>query len=160
MNGTNASRTEAMEQERTDICMIAGARKDQCLVSLVPLLKNNSICDDVTDASYKDDCYIELAGANKNDTYCSDMMNSSKVQLCEQAAMPIPQINQTQTNVTTTLPTMPQNQTGNSKHVDNATEAQANAFMNYIDNTTTSALHPATARDNISFYSSFMLDLP
>ena len=32
--------TEAMEQERSDICMIAGARKDQCLVSLVPLLKN------------------------------------------------------------------------------------------------------------------------
>jgi len=136
--------TEAREQERPDICLIAGARKDECLVSLVPLLKNVLICGSVTDPSYKDDCFIELAGAYKNDTYCSNIMNSSNIPICEQAAIPatIPQMNQTLNE--TGNSTMPignetgTNQTGNATPVSNATEAQVNAFMYYIDNTSAS----------------------
>ncbi len=132
--------TEAREQDRLDICMIAGARKDECLVSLMPLLKDISICGMVTDPSYKDDCYIELAGAEKNDTYCSYITNSTNVQLCEQAAIPapFPQMNQTLNETGT-------NQTGSpAMNVSNATESQVNAFMYYIDNTSGSASNATT----------------
>lgn len=84
----------ALGLKNEELCSLAGARKDRCIVSLVPILKNESLCLDITDAGYKDDCYIELAGAFKDDGYCSYVMNASKSSVCEEAATPPPPKNE------------------------------------------------------------------
>lgn len=81
----------ALELRRKDMCQAAGARKDRCLVSLVPLTKDETICMAVGSSSFKDDCYIELAGAFKNSTYCAQVLNQSKVDSCAKAATPVAQ---------------------------------------------------------------------
>jgi hypothetical protein len=77
-----------------ELCSLAGSRKDRCLVSLVPVLEDEMLCTKITDAGYKDDCYIELAGAFKDDSYCANVMNTSKSDLCEEAATPPPPKNE------------------------------------------------------------------
>jgi len=66
----------------TKLCGYAGGRKDRCLVSLMPFLKNESICLQITDKDFKDDCYIELAGALKNSTWCDSVVDSVKKSQC------------------------------------------------------------------------------
>ena len=80
--------TMALQLRRTDLCELAGGRKDRCLVSLVPLLKDEAICTAITDPSYKDDCYIELAGAYKDSSYCDNIQDASKIAFCMEAATP------------------------------------------------------------------------
>jgi len=80
----------ALSLKRTDLCGLAGERKDRCLVSIVPLTKDENICSMISDEGYKDDCYIELAGAYKDESYCSSLQNQSKMDLCREAATPPP----------------------------------------------------------------------
>jgi len=79
----------ALQMQRTDLCAYAGARQDRCLVSIVPLKKDEGICALVSDLSYKDDCFIELAGAFKNNTFCQRVLNQSKMGSCTKAATPV-----------------------------------------------------------------------
>jgi hypothetical protein len=101
----------ALGLKNEELCSLAGNRKDRCLVSLIPILKDEAICPKVTDAGYKDDCYIELAWAFKDEAYCAYVMNASKSGICEQAATPPP----------------PKNESGGGSGFD------ANSFMQYIE---------------------------
>jgi hypothetical protein len=78
----------ALNLHRKDLCEYAGSRRDRCLVALVPLTKDQTICGSINDPSYKDDCYIELAGAYKDSSYCASVVNQSKTQQCTDAAVP------------------------------------------------------------------------
>lgn len=80
--------TLALDLKRKDLCELAGARRDRCLVSVVPSTKDTAICPVVQDASFRDDCYTELAGALKNSTWCANVMNQSKVEFCNRVALP------------------------------------------------------------------------
>jgi hypothetical protein len=122
---------EALSTRRADLCQMAGGRKDRCLVSLVPLLKDTTLCGMVSDASFKDDCYIELAGAYKDTAYCQSVKNSSKMALCQEAATPLPEDTAGQTGET---------QNGNATSGDdkpaaggNQSGVNINDFLNYID---------------------------
>jgi putative hemolysin len=72
----------ALQLKMKSLCDLAGERRDRCLVSVVPLTLDESICSEITDAGYRDDCYIEMAGGTKNSSYCSYITNSSKIELC------------------------------------------------------------------------------
>jgi hypothetical protein len=116
----------ALEMRRKDLCDLAGARRDRCLVSLIPVLKDNETCLSIADPSYKDDCYIELAGAYRDKTFCLNIKDSSKKPLCEQAATP-------------PAPLPPSNVSGNIS-IDSAAVPPGNnsgfnasIFMNNID---------------------------
>ena len=104
----------ALDIHRKDLCDLTGERRDRCLVSLVPITKDETICTTISQIFYRDDCYIELAGAYKNNTYCADIQNVSKVDFCMNIA-------------TSTPPSTPDNQTTNSS-------TNITGFMNYIDN--------------------------
>ncbi|MEW6036594.1 MAG: hypothetical protein AB1529_08340 [Candidatus Micrarchaeota archaeon] len=78
----------ALILKRKDLCDLAGSRRDRCLVALVPLTKDQTICGAIRDASFKDDCYIELAGAYKDSSYCEGVKDQSKLENCQQAASP------------------------------------------------------------------------
>ncbi|MBU0526977.1 hypothetical protein KKE92_00720 [Candidatus Micrarchaeota archaeon] len=80
--------TLALELERDDLCSFAGERKDRCLVSIVPLTKDDTICEKVVDPNFKDDCYIELGGALKNETYCNMIVDLEKIETCKGIATP------------------------------------------------------------------------
>ena len=81
---------QAVELERKDLCNLIPDRRDQCLVSLIPLTKDVSICPTINDPSFKDDCYIELAGAYKNNSYCVQVLNASKMPECQNASIVVP----------------------------------------------------------------------
>jgi len=72
----------ALELRSVALCDYAGSRKDRCLLSLMPLLLDVSVCSKVQELQYRDDCYIELAGGYKNSSYCNQLLNSSKVDFC------------------------------------------------------------------------------
>jgi len=72
------------------LCSYAGAREDRCLVSLVPVTKDASICPLVVNPSFKDDCYIELGGAYKNSTWCDSVEDAAKKDYCLQVSSPAP----------------------------------------------------------------------
>ena len=78
----------ALSIRRTDICALAGSRKDRCLVSIVPLTKDAAICTMITDASFKQDCYTELAGAFKDASYCDYVSDPEKKAFCQEIAVP------------------------------------------------------------------------
>lgn len=78
----------ALGQRRKDLCELSGSRRDRCLVSLVPLTKDQAICATISSAAFKDDCFIELAGAYKNESYCASVLDESKLALCQMAAAP------------------------------------------------------------------------
>jgi hypothetical protein len=80
--------TIALQLRRKDICEVAGTRRDRCMVSIIPVTKDETICTAINDPSYKDDCYIELAGAYKNSTYCSNIQDASKIAYCMEVASP------------------------------------------------------------------------
>ena len=86
----------ALGLKNDELCSLAGTRMDRCLVSLVPVLEDESLCTKITDAGYKDDCYIELAGAFKDESYCSNVMNASKSDMCKDAATPPPPKNESE----------------------------------------------------------------
>ncbi|MBI5222921.1 hypothetical protein HY990_00710 [Candidatus Micrarchaeota archaeon] len=83
--------TMAIQNANKDICALAGTKAQRCLVSLVPITKDPTICQIVQDAGYRDDCLIEVAGALKNQTYCSGIQNQSKTANCQKAALTQPQ---------------------------------------------------------------------
>jgi hypothetical protein len=80
--------TIALNLKRKDLCELAGARRDRCLVSIVPSTRDTSICPMVDDLSFRDDCYIELAGGLENSTYCDSLQNASKMDFCLKVAEP------------------------------------------------------------------------
>ncbi len=89
--------TLALELERDDLCPLAGERVDRCLVSIVPLTKDDTICDRVVDPNFKDDCYIELGGALKNETYCDMIVDLEKIETCKGISTPSEQEEETET---------------------------------------------------------------
>jgi hypothetical protein len=72
----------AITLERKDICLLADGKTEMCLMSLVPMTKDQAICDLITNSNYVDDCYIELAGAYKNSSYCDAIVNTTKIEQC------------------------------------------------------------------------------
>lgn len=80
--------TLAITLKRKELCLLATERKDMCLVGIVPITKDASICDVVTAPSYKDDCYIELAGSYKDASYCNKVQNTTKLTMCNAVAVP------------------------------------------------------------------------
>lgn len=88
----------ALRSKKPDLCSLSGSRMDLCLISIVPLTKDVSICGLISSEGYKDDCYIELAGAYKNGTYCGSILNQSKVEYCMNVSMPIQKENQAEDN--------------------------------------------------------------
>ncbi|MFH0885392.1 MAG: hypothetical protein V1861_06815 [Candidatus Micrarchaeota archaeon] len=94
----------AFNLKRKDICELSMSKRDTCLLSIVSLTKDETICQAISDAGMKDSCYIELAGAYKDSTFCAKVADASKVQACQDAATPkpAPQGNETAGNVTGT----------------------------------------------------------
>ncbi|MBU0591787.1 hypothetical protein KKG55_02830 [Candidatus Micrarchaeota archaeon] len=90
----------ALNTHRTDLCEYAGSMRDRCLVSIVPLTKDEEICTAINDQSFKDDCYTELAGAYKNNTYCESIQNMTKVDFCNQISTPVVPVDTTGGNQT------------------------------------------------------------
>ena len=78
----------ALNLHRKDLCDYAGSRRDRCLVSLVPVTKDQTICLSLNDPSFKDDCYVELAGAYKDSSYCAQIADQTKLPECQDAAKP------------------------------------------------------------------------
>lgn len=78
----------ALILKRKDLCDLAGSLRDRCLVSIVPLTKDQTICPAVSGQSFRDDCYIELAGALKDSSFCQMLKNESKNDLCQSVSKP------------------------------------------------------------------------
>ncbi len=74
--------TLALQTKNIDMCGLAGARTDRCYVSLVPMIKDETICKRISSQDFLDDCFIELAGAYKNSTYCENVSESAKKAMC------------------------------------------------------------------------------
>ncbi len=81
--------TIALQLKMKSICYLAGERRDRCLVSIVPLTLDETICTAVTDPGYRDDCYIEMAGGTKNNSYCSWITDPSKAEFCMNVSQPV-----------------------------------------------------------------------
>jgi len=94
----------AFNLRRKDICELSLSKRDTCLLSIVSLTKDETICQSITDAAMKDSCYIELAGAYKDSSFCANVADASKVQACQDAAKPNPvsEGNETSQNTTET----------------------------------------------------------
>lgn len=105
----------ALDLERKDLCELSGARKDRCLVSIVPLTMDASICPSVGDLSFRDDCYLELGGALKDPSYCGYISDASKKETCMGVSEP-------------GEPKPPANTTGNT-----SSEFDPEGFMGYVD---------------------------
>jgi hypothetical protein len=108
----------ALSLSRKDICELDGARRDQCLVSIVPLTKDETICGAIASESYKDDCFIELAGANKNASYCANVKNGSKAAFCQEVSAPRPPQNGTEGGLPETVEPPPQNESAGNASSD------------------------------------------
>ena len=80
----------ALQLGDKNLCELAGAVHDRCLVSFMPYLKDPAICALITTPEFADDCYIELAGANKNSTWCGNVLDGTKKGYCLQVALPVP----------------------------------------------------------------------
>lgn len=76
----------ALVMKEPKICELAGLRRDQCLVSLIPKIEDRSICTLVHNSTFKDDCYIELSGKYKNDSYCININELEKRDFCTEIA--------------------------------------------------------------------------
>lgn len=72
----------ALNLKNRDICELSGSRRDRCLVSIVPLTKNETICADMVDEEFKNDCYIEMTGATGDRGYCARITNETKKEFC------------------------------------------------------------------------------
>ncbi len=77
-----------LQLKMKSVCELAGERRDRCLVSIVPLTLDETICPTITDAGYRDDCYVELGGGTKNDSYCGYIANASKKEFCQNISKP------------------------------------------------------------------------
>jgi len=64
------------------ICELAGSWRDKCLLIVVSLKPDESICTTIEDSSIVDDCYLEMAYATKDSGYCSKIVDSAKQEDC------------------------------------------------------------------------------
>jgi hypothetical protein len=78
----------ALDLKSTKLCEQAGDRKDRCLVSVVALTLDPTICSNVNDAGYRDDCYTELAGGKKDSSFCSNIIDAAKKDYCMNISNP------------------------------------------------------------------------
>jgi hypothetical protein len=92
----------AFNLKRKDICELSASKRDTCLLSIVSLTKDETICQAISDAGMKDSCYIELAGAYKDSSYCAKVADASKAQSCQDAAKPKPVSGGNETSQNTT----------------------------------------------------------
>jgi len=82
---------------KPSLCKSAGSQADTCIIRLMPYLKDENWCAQITGLDYKDDCYTELAGALKNSSYCERIANASKVDFClNVSAVVLPPVNATE----------------------------------------------------------------
>jgi hypothetical protein len=116
--------TIALDNRRKDLCEYAGGRRDRCLVSIVPVTRDQAICAAIASDSYRDDCYIELAGAYKNSSWCASVRNTSKTDFCMNVSLPVTPLPQ---NVTPA-----QGGANASDNTGNST-VDINKFLNYIE---------------------------
>ncbi len=74
------------------VCELAGERRDWCLVSVVALSPDETICPEITNAAYRDDCYVEIAVATKNQDYCSMVADAAKKEDCINASTVVEEV--------------------------------------------------------------------
>ena len=123
----------ALDLHRKDLCELAGPRRDRCLVSLIPVTKDETTCPMIGNQSFKDDCYIELAGAYKNSTYCGNIVNQTKITQCMGAAKPNPPASTIVDNNSTIVSNV-----GNvTNNQTNVTKIDEQKLLNYIETKTT-----------------------
>lgn len=127
---TGESRDECMHElaltlKNKKICEMAGERRDWCLVTVVGLTADETICPTIVNASFKDDCYIEVAGNKKDSSYCSMIVDSEKAEYCMNVSQVVeepepelpeelPPVNETMEEETTP----PENETEEENGVD------------------------------------------
>jgi len=99
----------ALTLKSSDLCAYAEARRDRCLVSLIPVTGDIAICPTISAPEFKDDCFIELAGFTKNDTWCAQVLDATKNKFCLNISMPLP-LSQIPDNATVEQP--PANDSG------------------------------------------------
>jgi len=78
----------ALKLRRKDICELAGARKDTCLLSVVPYTRDQTICTAISDSAYKDDCYGVLGDVLKDSSYCAYIQDATKKAKCMEVSAP------------------------------------------------------------------------
>lgn len=125
----------ALNLVNKNLCEAAGARRDRCLVSITPFLKDASVCTSIQDSSFKEDCYIEMAGATKNSSYCGQVTTPAKLELCMNASKIIPVDNSTIVANTT----LPANASGNTSTYGNssATNTYIQDLLNQLESENT-----------------------
>ncbi len=65
-----------------DLCLDAGAQKDQCYDQYARDLRDVSVCDKISDISYKDSCYSGLASTLGDPTLCDKIRNVNQKDSC------------------------------------------------------------------------------
>ncbi|MDD5171412.1 MAG: hypothetical protein PHF60_00045 [Candidatus ainarchaeum sp.] len=126
----------ALKLQRKDICELGGARRNLCLLSIVPYTKDETICTAISDQSFKDDCYGVLADVNEDSSYCARIQNASKVQTCINVSTPhAPDQsgNQTVGGDETDTAASGGNETDTTVDGGNDSGVDMNEFLNYID---------------------------
>ena len=73
---------KAIEMRMPLLCEIAIEKRDQCLLSTIPVLALESSCQAIANTSTKEDCYIEMSGATKNIEYCQKINSTQKKTQC------------------------------------------------------------------------------
>jgi len=117
----------AQELKSKELCGYVGMRRDRCLVSLIPVSGDSTICPTILTAEFKDDCYIEMAGFSKNESWCSQVQDSTKNRFCLNVSQPAP-------------PALPNENTTVEEPAANNTEPmpeKVQAIFDGLDNSTT-----------------------
>jgi eight-cysteine-cluster-containing protein len=70
-------RQYALENELPDICLLAGAQKDKCLIILAPEALRGDLCGKIGNASMKDDCWTEIAGRKNDSSLCANVVGAA-----------------------------------------------------------------------------------
>jgi hypothetical protein len=112
---------KAIDMRMPLLCELAIEKRDQCLLSTIPVLALESSCQAIANVSIKEDCYIEMSGATRDQSYCQRINSSEKKTQCMQ-------IYQMETNAT-------QNQTTNrstNQSAQNTTDPIAQRIFEQI----------------------------
>lgn len=72
----------AIENAVPEVCLLAGSKKDVCILSTAPAKKLHALCMEVDNASMRDDCWIEMAGTENDSALCGNITADAKRQQC------------------------------------------------------------------------------
>ncbi len=127
----------ALKLQRKDLCELAGARKDTCLLSIVPYTKDQTICLAISNSSNREDCYGVLADVYRDNSYCANIQDSAKKAKCLEVSVPhapAQEGNATEGGNETAAPALPPagqaNTTGDG---GNKSGVDINKLLEYID---------------------------